>query len=200
MMRGTFGESLKRWRAEWSTNRRLRIGTIVIAGILALYAALVLNDWRRALAEDYRERSLQLYKVAALAGQTQWPVRAQDAANIRRALQARIPAASSTGLAQAEMQSWMNQLLRGFGQRLTTESEPPTRVAASKDIWKIPMAVRGPLSAAQLVEMLNKIEGAERMFVVEQITIDTQPRPTVNMTVSAYYRIGARKEAANAAP
>lgn len=199
-MRGVLAENWKKLREELRANRRLRIGTIAIVGILALYAALVLNDWRRALAEEYRERTLQLYKVAALAGQSQWPNRAQDAASIRRALQARIPPASSTGLAQAEMQTWMNQLLRGFGQQLTTESEPPTRVDASQGIWKIPMAVRGPLSSRQLLEILSKIEGAERMFVVEKITIDNQPRPIVNMTVSAYYRIGARGEAANAAP
>lgn len=199
-MLGVSAEDWSRWRGEWRTNRRLRIGTIVIAAIVALYAALVLNDWRRALAEEYKERTLQLYKVAALAGQSQWPARAQEAANIRRALQARIPSATSTGLAQAEVQNWVNQVLRGFGQRLTTEAKPPTRIEANEGIWKIPMLVRGPLTSRQLVEILSRIEGAERLLVVEEILIDNQAQTTVNMTVSAYYKIDAPRGRTNAAP
>lgn len=200
-MRGVSGENWRRWQGEWRANPRLRVGGIAIAAILALYAALLLSDWRRELATEYEARTLQLYKVAALAGQQQWTTRAQDAADIRRALQAKIPPSTSTGLAQAEMQSWMNQVLRGFGQRLTTESKPTVRVDAGEALWKVQMAVRGPLSARQLLEILGKIEGSERLLVVEDIRIDNQQQqPTVDMTVSAYYRIGERKGAGNATP
>lgn len=192
-----------RWCGEWRANRRLRFGGIAIVAILVLYSLLVLNDWRHALAQEYQDRTLHLYKIAALAKQSQWPARAQEARNIRQALEAQIPGAATIGLAQAEVQTGLNQILRDSGQGIVTESRPPTLVDAKNGVWKIPVTVRGTMSSRTLVEVLRRLESGDRLVVIEEANLDNQRVMTVTVTVAFFYRIGARSErggAANARP
>src|SRR5690606_38159357 len=95
---------LRQLREQWQGNPRLRWGVAAIAAILGFYLILVAWDWRQALHAEYQARTLQLYKVQALAGQEAWLQRAQEAQALDAAMQAEIPVASSVGLAQAEVQ------------------------------------------------------------------------------------------------
>ena len=89
-------------REEWSSNPRLRWGAGIALAIGFFYLCLVLVDWRRELHDQYQQRTLQLYKMTALAGQEQWLLRAQAAQSVEKALQAEVPDAATIGLAQAE--------------------------------------------------------------------------------------------------
>lgn len=183
--------SLQRVRAEWSANPRLRWGVGIALMIASLYAALVLNDWRNRLHAEYQQESVRLVKTASLAGQQQWVARAQQARDLRRALEAKVPASATLGLAQAEAQSWIQELVRAFGGRdMTSQARAPVRVSANGDVWKIPVTIRGGLTSSQYLEMLRRIEGNERLIVVEQVTLDNQRRLTIDMTISAFYRVG----------
>ena len=71
-------------RAEWNANPRLRWGALAIAVILFLYLCMLLVEWRADLQQRYQQRSLQLYKVAALTGQDQWLLRAESATRAPR--------------------------------------------------------------------------------------------------------------------
>jgi hypothetical protein len=197
-MAATLEGPLGRWRSEWRANRRLRIGAVVIGAILALYTGLALNDWRRALAHEYEERSLHLYKVVALAGQTQWRGRAVQARDLRRALDAQIPSAGTIGLAQAEVQGWVNRLVSTGGREVSTDAKPPTLVDAENGVWKIPVTIRGAMTQRALVEMLRRIESGERLVTIEEANFENQQRLTVSLTVASYYRIGGRKPAEGA--
>lgn len=158
--------------------------------IAAVYVALVLIDWRSRLHEDYQQESVRLVKTASLAGQQQWIARAQQARDLRRALEAQVPASATLGLAQAEAQSWIQELLRAFGGRdMNSQARAPVRVVADGDVWKVPVTVRGGLTSSQYLEMLRRIEGNERLIVVEQVTLDNQRRLTIEMTISAFYRV-----------
>ena len=180
---------LIRLRSEWKANARLRLGVAVALGILALYAAMVLLDWRKSLHEEYAQESLRLYKTAALEGQHQWIARAQQARDLRKALDAQVPTATTLGLAQAEAQSWVQQLLRAFGRDMNSQARAPVQVEPAGAVWKIPITVRGALTSGQYLEMLRRIEGNDRLMVIEQVTIDNQRRPLVEMTISAFYRV-----------
>lgn len=183
--------SLQRVRAEWSANPRLRWGVGIALMIASLYAALVLNDWRNRLHAEYQQASVRLVKTASLAGQQQWVARAQQARDLRRALEAKVPVSATLGLAQAEAQSWIQELVRAFGGRdMTSQARAPVRVSANGDVWKIPVTIRGGLTSSQYLEMLRRIEGNERLIVVEQVTLDNQRRLTIDMTISAFYRVG----------
>ena len=96
---------MQKMREEWSSNPRLRWGAVIALAIGFLYLCLVLVDWRRDLHHEYQQRTLQLYKMTALAGQEQWLLRAQAAQAVEKAVQAEIPNAATIGLAQAEVQT-----------------------------------------------------------------------------------------------
>ena len=203
MQRQPEGLSFQRLRDEWQGNMRLRIASGVAALIMGVYLMLVLVDWRRSLHAEYQRESLRLYKTAALAGQASWLARAQQARDLRKALEAQIPSTRTVGLAQAEAQGWVQQLLRAFGRDLTSQARAPVVLDAAAGIWKIPISVRGSTTPGQYVEMLRRIEGNDRLMVIEQVSIDNQRKPLIEMTISAYYRVQAPKPAsgvANVAP
>lgn len=183
---------LRQVREEWRSNQRLRRGVAVVAAIAALYLLLVLLDWRRSLHEEYQQRTLQLYKMAALAGQEQWSLRAQAAQNLEKSLQAGIPRAASIGVAQAEVQATIRQLLNAFGPKLASESRPPVEMRGQPGLWRIPVTLRGVVGQAQLMEILRRIESSDRLIVIDDFQLGfIQGQPNITLTAVAYYRVGA---------
>lgn len=183
---------VRQMREEWRSNPRLRWGVAAIAVIALLYLVLVLLDWRRQLHEEYQQRTLQLYKMAALAGQEHWSVRAQSAQNLQKSLQAEIPRAATIGLAQAEVQTTIRQILNAFGPKLSSESRPPVQVPSQPGLWRVPVTIRGILAQAQLMEILRRIESSDRLFVVDEFQMSfVQGQPNITLTAVAYYRVGA---------
>ena len=188
-------------REEWNANQRLRWGALVILAILFLYLCMLLLDWRASLQEQYRQRSLQLYKVAALSGQDQWLLRAEGVKTVQKALQAEIPHATSIGLAQAEVQTSIRQLLNAFGPKLSTDPRPPAQVPGQPGIWRLPVSIRGLLTQAQLNSILHRIESSDRLIVIEELTIGfVQRMPNISMTITAYYRVDPPRRTDDARP
>lgn len=187
-------------RDEWRNNQRLRWGVLAIAAILLGYAVLLLNDWRLALHEQYRQSTLRLYKVAALNGKDEWIARAQEAAALRKALQSQVPAASSPGMAQADAQGWVKQLVTASGRQLATEGLAATRVDADAGVWKVPITVRGEIGPSELVEMLRRIESSDRLIVVDALNHTNRQRPNMVLTISAYYRLPPAREGDDRGP
>ena len=188
-------------RAEWNANPRLRWGALAIAVILFLYLCMLLVEWRADLQQRYQQRSLQLYKVAALTGQDQWLLRAESASTVQKALQAEIPRASSIGLAQAEVQTTIRQLLTAFGPKLSTDARPPAQVTGQPGVWRLPVTIRGVLTQAQLTSILNRVESSDRLVVIDELTIGFVERmPNITMTITAYYRVDAPRGTDNARP
>lgn len=187
--------------AQVQANPRLRWGAIAIVAILLLYLVLVLMDWRAALHQEYQQRTTDLYKMAALAGQDQWLVRAQEARSLRRALEAEIPSATSIGIAQAEVQTTTRQVLTAFGPTLNSASQSPVQVAGRPGLWRIPVTINGVVQPRLLLEILRRIEGSSKLTVIEQFSLVLQQgRPVLSMVVVAYYRIPSATEAGDEAP
>ena len=124
-MAGLFAERLAQMRIEWSGNPRLRIGVGLVVVILVFYLLMVLADWRTALHAQYQQRTLQLYKVQALAGKDEWLLRAENARTLDKALRSEIPSAATIGLAQAEVQTWMRQIMQAFGPKMGSQPHAP---------------------------------------------------------------------------
>lgn len=200
-MAGPFAERMAQMRTEWSGNPRLRMGAGLIVVILVLYLLMVLADWRTALHAQYQQRTLQLYKVQALAGKDEWLLRAENARALDKALQSEIPSAATIGLAQAEVQTWMRQIMQAFGPKMSSESHAPTPVVGEPGLWRIPVTIRGLVSVQQLQEILRRIESADRLTVVDSMTVSMiRDNPNVSLTAVAYYRVGKPGEVVNAKP
>jgi hypothetical protein len=190
MMRGPLAERIAQMRSEWTGNPRLRLGASAILVILVVYVLMVLADWRISLHEQYQQRTLQLYKVQALAGRNDWLLRAENARALDKALQSEIPHAATIGLAQAEVQTWMRQIMQAFGPKMSSESHPPVPVAGEPGLWRIPITIRGLVSVQQLQEILRRIESADRLTVVDNMTVTMiRETPNVSLTAAAYYRV-----------
>lgn len=189
-------------REEWKANTRLRWATAAAAAIAFVYLCLVLVDWRRDLHDRYQEETLQLYKMTALAGQEHWVARAQAAQSVEKALQAEVPNAATIGLAQAEVQAMVRQVVNAFGRKLTTDARPPSELAGQPGLWRIPVTMRGVTSQAQMLEILRLLESSERLVVIEEFSLTfAQGLPNFSLTLVAYYRVGkpGAREAANGA-
>lgn len=189
-------------RAEWGSNPRLRWGALIALAIGFVYLCLVLVDWRRELHDQYQQRTLQLYKMTALAGQEQWLLRAQAAQSVEKALQAEVPDAATIGLAQAEVQTFVRQLINAFGRRLGSEARPPSEVPGQPGLWRIPVTLRGLVSHPQMLEMLRRVEDSDRLMVIDEFSFTfIKGVPNMSMTLVAYYRVGksTAREAGNVA-
>ncbi|WP_374606266.1 GspMb/PilO family protein [Thermomonas sp.] len=185
-------------REEWNGNPRLRWGAGIAIAIGFFYLCLVLADWRRDLHDQYQQRTLQLYKMTELAGQEQWLGRAQSAQALEKALQAEVPNAATIGLAQAEVQTFVRQLINAFGRKLGSDVRPPAEVAGQPGLWRIPVTLRGVVSQPQMLEMLRRVEDSDRLMVVDEFSFTfVRGVPSMSMTLVAYYRVGsgAPKEA-----
>lgn len=192
---------LHKAREEWRANTRLRWGAAAILVIAFAYACVLLVDWRASLQQTYQQRSLQLYKVAALSGQEQWLLRAEGVKTVQKALQAEIPAASSIGLAQAEAQTTVRQILNAFGPKLAADPRPPAQVPGQPGLWRLPVSIRGPITQPQLASILWRVEGSDRLIVIDDLSITfVQQLPSVAMTVTAYYRVPTPAGVVNARP
>lgn len=200
-MPGPFAERMAQMRTEWSGNPRLRLGAGVILVIVFVYLLMVLSDWRTALHSEYQQRTLQLYKVQALVGKNEWLLRADNTRALEKALQSEIPSAATIGLAQAEVQTWMRQIMQAFGPKMTSESHAPVQVAGAPGLWRIAITIRGLMSVQQLQEALRRIEDADRLTVVDSMTVSMiRDTPNVSLTAVAYYRVGKPEGAVDGKP
>lgn len=200
-MGGPFAQRMAQVRTEWAGNPRLRFGAGAILVILVVYLLMVLTDWRSALHDEYQQRTLQLYKVQALAGKDEWVLRAENARSLNKALQAEIPNSATIGLAQAQAQTWMRQLMQAFGPKMTSESHAPVQVTGQPGLWRIPITIRGLVSVAQLQEILRRIESSDRLIVIDSMSISMiRDTPNASLTTVAYYRVGKPAEVANGKP
>lgn len=200
-MPGPFAERMASMRNEWAANPRLRIGALVILVILVVYVLMVLADWRTSLHDQYQQRTLQLYKMEALAGKNEWLVRAENARTLDKALRSEIPNAATIGLAQAEVQTWMRQIMQAFGPKMSSESHAPVPVTGEPGLWRIPITIRGVISVQQLQEILRRIESSDRLTVVDNMTVSMiRDTPNVSLTAAAYYRVRPSTGVANGKP
>lgn len=200
-MSGSFAQRMAQARTEWAGNPRLRVGAAAIAVIVVVYLMLVLADWRTALHAEYQQRTLQLYKVQALAGKDEWLLRADSTRALNKALQSEIPSAATIGLAQAETQTWMRQIMQAFGPKMTSESHAPVQVTGQPGVWRIPITIRGLVSVQQLQEILRRIESADTLVAVESMSV-TMVRDTPNTSITAvsFYRVGKPAEVTRGKP
>lgn len=194
-----FGARREQLLREVAGNRRLQAGLAAIAMILAVYVFLVLVDLRAAQALRYSERTEQLAKMRALAGQDAWIGRAQSVARVRRGLDAEIPRVETIGVAQAQLMTWVRDMGQSSGgEAVQIQSQEPRRVVADGDLWRIPVVISGAAGADKVVQMIQQVEKRSVLTVVDQALIMNRENKTYSLTLVGFARIGER--AADATP
>ena len=182
----------ERLRRELGGNRRLQGGAVLIGVLLALYALSAVDTWRQGMVARLAAAQAQRVRTQALAGQTQWRARAQQAQALERALAARIADSDSVGLAQATQQAWLRRAVLPFAPTATIRMEAPVPVEGSPGYWRIPAEISGPVAVARTLQLLQRIESSRDRMQVESIRISNAANPQLQMTVVALVRIVPR--------
>ncbi len=182
----------ERLRQELGRNPRLQAGAVLIGVLLALYVLSGVDVWRRGMVERLAAAQAQRVRTEALAGQTQWRAREEQAQALARALAARIPEADSVGLAQATQQSWLRQAVLPFAPKATIHMDPPVPAEGQLGYWRIPAEIAGPIAVASTLQLLQRIESNRNRMQVESIRISNAANPQLQMTVVALVRVVPR--------
>ena len=181
-------------RRQWHANPRLRLAVVVAGGLVALYAVLVLFDWRDGLATRYRERSEYMGRLRALAGQPEWLARSQDAARLRKGLEAGIGTAATLGLARAEVQSWARERAAATGGQVQISSPEPAEVDGQPGIWRVPVTLSGNAAPYQVLQLMQTVEKSPTLAVVQQAMLLNRENRTFSLTVVFHYRIAGEAQ------
>lgn len=175
--------------SEWRRNSRLRLGAALAGLILAGYGVLALSDLEPPLRAEHQRLRQQLAATKNLMIQNYWGERRDAAKASRVQLESRLWSASSRGLAQADVQTWLNALLKvaRLGEA-RMQVEPPREVEGQPGLWQVTARVEGPFTASGLLALLHAVETDERLTVVEQLEAREGRQPRFQLLLVAYFR------------
>lgn len=178
-------------------NPRLQLGGVLIVALVVGWLFLVLGDWRQAKLADLAQAHQRLDQVRELAGQEAWLERAEDAASLVRTLEAEIPPVASPGLAQADFQGWLRELVNAQGANLRLDVQSPTELDQPADVVRVNATISGGMPPGRVVQLINRIEGRSALTTIPTLIIRSDgANQTFSLTVQGYYRLGS----AGAAP
>ncbi len=171
-------------------NHRLQAGVALIAAILLWWLLQLLGDWRQARIAILQASAQQLEQTRSLATQKGWAERAEQAANLAKALQAEIPSAASSGMAQAEFQSWLNQISNAASGQVRLDVQAPVRLEHPDDVVRVTATLSGGLPPAQVMQLINRIESRQSLTTIPVATLRSDGlNQTFSLTVQGYYQL-----------
>lgn len=183
-------------REQWRRNPRLRAGGMVIAAVVALYLFLVASDWKEQLAQQYVDRRDYLWRMQSLVGEDEWLQRAEEAAELRSALEAQVPEAATLGLAQASVQTWVRDLMAAYGGgTLQVQAQSAQPIEGRPEWVRVPVTVSGGLEPTQVVDLIRQVERNANLAVIEQAGIMNRQNRTFSLTIVAFYRVAEAGDA-----
>lgn len=183
--------------AELRHNKRLRIGLALIIGIIWLYWLLDMRDQHDQLLDQYKQAGTQVARLQAQQKQTQWLDRAEQAQFALDAAQARIWHSASLGLAQAELQDWLNAQLQelkavrptvkvGDPDNSAKANESADKADDTQQLSHLRAQVSLNFAPETLHGLLIAMAAAKNQIVVDSMTVRAN---RVDLTLSAWYKI-----------
>lgn len=162
-------------KEQWHTNARVRYGTLAIGLIFLLWLNLVMSDLRADLLSREASALNQLAEYQQSSGKESWPDRL---AQVRQGLDAtahHFGRAQSEALARADLQSRIAALLKenGLAQGQIEVSSAPASDAATA-LTPLQLRISGRAKALGLLKVINRLERADPVLRVENLTISNQ--------------------------
>lgn len=187
---------LRQLRAELADNLRLRYGIWLIVGILLLYFALVRNDRVQIAYAGYMAEANRLQRAAALLEREDWPQLLAAQRETHGRLEALLWQAESEGLAQAQLQSILQQMVETANlNNVLVRSGLSQPVPNLPDVWRIQMRVSGGYAQGAELQLLYAIATHPQKFVVDRLDI-TRSNSRLTLLVSAYFTGFAEEQSA----
>jgi hypothetical protein len=182
---------VQRMLDEWRRSRRLRLGALVVLGILGAQATLAMSDRLHAREEAFHDDAQLLGRLDEASREAGWPARAQAAETALAQARHSIPPARSDGLAQAEMQAWLTDLAVYAGV-----AGPAVRVETSLPVpgqpgtWQVLARLDGQATPAALPILARALTSALPWVRTERLEIGGGDTGRVSLVVRGYYRQG----------
>ena len=190
---GPLRESVQR---QLAANPRLRWAMVLIALLLIALAWQGVDSVRKQAQQDAIEAEVDLRRIRSLQGQDVWVQRAEESAQVERALLAELPETASPGLAQATLQTWLRDTgATATGRDIRVTVEPATQLERPEGVLKVAATVSGNVSARQAQNFVRQIEASKNLMVVESISIRSDQNSVFTLNLSAYYRLQPRDDA-----
>jgi hypothetical protein len=184
------GSVLGFW-TELQTNRRAAVGLLLIAALVAGYGLFSLDDAAARLRSFGSHEHLRLQRVVEIGQEHDWPERVTTSAQLRQALEARLWAAESEGVARADIQDWISGIGREVGLPMLDIRIELTRPAAlPSGLRQVTATITAQPIEEAVTAMLDRIERAPHLIVVERLNLKQQPAPFLEMVLIAYAKIG----------
>ena len=184
----------KQWgdvRKQIGDNPRLKWALLLVAVLLLTYTAQLTTQLVRSLQQKSIDAELELRRIRSLRGQNIWIERAKQTDTLLKALSAELPSVSTTGQAQANLQSWLKSVIdtlpNGQDGRFSVDSAMPMEQMA--DVIKVHATVSVPATPQQMINLLNKMEGSRNLLVIETISVRDDKNGSNTLSLVAYYRL-----------
>jgi len=182
-------EAVSRVWNEWQQNPRFRLGGWIILFIMLAYLLMLLSDWEKGFSTEYRESADRLERLELLARQKEWIERADAAKAISVQMEGRFWKTTSRGLAQAQVQSWLDNLLKNKDiQDARTQVEPVREMTEYEGIWQVAFRIEAAFEPRKLAELLRTAEGSEQIVTVEQLDAVYNKNPRLTLVLKAYFQ------------
>lgn len=174
---------------ELRSNARLRIGMGVIIVILASYCALLIDEYRQKLQTEHQTLVKRLAQLESVTQQTQWTQRASDTRALLVQLEDKLWRANSKGLAQANLQAWLDSQMKAAAiteTRLTMEST----VDSTKytNVWQVTAQINGNFTATSLDALLLAFAKNPQWVIVDRLEIYRTKPAKFLLVVTAFFQ------------
>ncbi len=187
-----------------SANPRLRWMLWGILYIFLMYFALSLSDWRAQQGQSINQLQRTAIKLEQLESQTEWPQRWADEKQVSEQLNKRLWKATTPGLAEADLQNYLRNLLNNHnadGVRLRL-APTETLVIGGESLFKVSAEVSGVIGSTRINAFMRAMAEHPQILLVERFSYSPQRAGQLSLLVTGYFSAAEEpaSEADNAAP
>lgn len=154
--------------------RLLALALLILPALLGYFALVApYLSWLRANQERIADLKFQLERAARIAAEEpRWRARL-EAMQSYQSSQQHYLSGETPGLASAELQNHLSEIIRAAGGELTSAQVLPHR--QEERFTRIAVLVRFTASTLSLREVLHRIESNRPLLIVDSLTIRTLP-------------------------
>lgn len=180
---------MNNWLEEFRVNVRLRLGSWLIIALIASYGILFLNDYQHQLQGEYRQEVEKLSRLQNIVQETAWPQRAEESRARLVQAEGKLWNANSKGLAQATLQSWLDNTLKAVKlAHARLKVEAAADMMGYPEIWKATAQLEGDFEAAAVELLLLKMAESPQWLITERFEVRQMPKPYFVLVISAYFQ------------
>ncbi len=174
---------------ELRSNVRLRLGVGLIVTILVGYSAILLDEYRQKLRTEHQALVKRLAQLEGVTQQTQWTQRASETRALLVELEDKLWRANSKGLAQANLQAWLDSQMKAAAiteTRLTMESTVDSTKYAN--VWQVTAQINGNFTAASLDTLLLAFAKNPQWVIVDRLEVYRTKPAKFLVVVTAFFQ------------